>query len=420
MPTLTPLAPEATLAEVRKAQGDAARALIELRSVPAEKRTDDHKAAMAEVVNTIHDNDLIEKALDAAERGARAEAEERALAKQVRGGASLRPDLGLPETRSMAAQLVEDDRYAAWAAERRGGVLQVEVRNLLGEFGAGAYATGTDAWLPVGTPTMATGAMQRRRAFFRDLVSVQSTGLKVVPYLREKNALTNETGAQMTSEGSAKAEVTMEFERYNAIVEKITAWLPATDEILTDAPTLRGYIETRLEYMLMIREEQQCIAGTGTSPQLPGVESLSGSYQTQSIVASDYPATIGLAMGKVENVDGEADGVLTNPLDYWVAVTTRHADALDNGFGGGAPATMSGITWGVPAVRTRAVTSGSAYVAAWKLACTLFDRQDVTIKIGDQHVDYFIRNLVALLAEKRIGLAWHRPALIVKATVPTS
>lgn len=293
------------------------------------------------------------------------------------------------------------------------------MRNLIGGFSAGAYDSGSDGWLPVGSPQLHVGSIQRRRMFVRDLMSVQPTGLRVVPYVRETNQLTNETGAQMTSEGSAKAEVTMTFENYSAIIEKITAWIPVTDEITSDAPTLRGYIDTRLEYMVMIREEQQILAGSGTSPQIQGLATLPG-VQTHGAVSGDYPGTLVGAIGKVENVDGEADGVVTNPIDYWTAVGKRHDEQFDNGFGGNAPSTVSGITWGLPAVRTRAMTSGSAWVASWRLGGTVFDRQQTTIKVGDQHSDYLIRNLLVILIEKRMGAAWHRPNLFVQTTVPTS
>jgi HK97 family phage major capsid protein len=413
VPALPTITPEAELPEVRTALADGAKVLLELRSTPADKRGETFEADARETVDFLHDINLIH---DSMERAARvAEPEE----PESKGGKSLRHG-GDGEVRSLGAQFVEAEGYDEWAgSERRGGTFQTEVRNLIGGFTVGGFASGSDAWLPVATPQMVTGSMQRRRAFVRDLMSVQSTGLKVIPYLREVNQLTNETGAQMTAEGSAKAEVTMNFERYNAIVEKITAWLPATDEILSDAPTLRGYIDTRLEYMLMIREEQQVLAGNGTSPQLPGLDSIAGT-QDQAAVAGDFPGTIAAAIGKVENVDGEADGFVGNPIDYWTAVGKRHADQFDNGFGGNAPATVSGITWGLPSVRTRAMASGDGWVGSWRLGSTLFDRQQTTIEVGNQHSDYFTRNLVAIRAEKRVAVAWHRPNLFVDVVVPTT
>lgn len=420
MPKLATLSRDADVTEVRNALTDGARTLLELRATPTDKRGETFAADVKEVADFIHDLDLVEKALSVAERAKAQEDDRRSGGRGPRG---FGVDGAADEYRSMGRQATDTEEYRDFAKRgRSGGPFIAEVRNLLGGFTAGAYDSGSDGWLPVGSPQLHVGSIERRRPFLRGLMSVQSTGLRVVPYVREADQVTNETGAAMTSEGSAKAEVTATFENYSAIVEKITAWIPATDEILTDAPTLRGYIDTRLAYMLDIREESQVLTGNGTSPNLPGLDNVTG-LQTQTEVSGDFPATIGQAIGKVENKDGEATGVACNPLNYWVAVTKRYANQFDNGFGGGAPSGRvadGNITWGLPAVRTRGVASGTAYVADWRMGATLFDRQETTIKVGDQHSDYFIRNLLVILAEKRVGVAWHRPNLFCKAAVPTS
>lgn len=423
MPALPVLTKDSTLADVRNAQVDAARTLIELRSVPTDKRGETHDADLRQVANFITDGDLIERALTAGERAAKAQAEADLEARnKAKGGRGKRADgVDESESRSMGRQATEGESFEAWNTSGRRGPFVTEVRNLIGDFSAGAYASTGQPWLPVGSPVMAPGSIQRRRIYLRDIMSVQPTGLKVVPYVREQNQTTNETGAQMTAEGSAKSEVTATFENYSAIIEKITAWIPVTDEVMSDAPTLRGYIDTRLAYMLDIREEAQVLSGNGTSPNLLGLDNVPN-IQTQGAVAGDLPATIGQAIGKVENVDGAANGVVLNPLDYWTATTKRYATQFDNGFGQGtAPGTADGnITWGLPAVRTRGVATTVAYVADWQQGATIFDREQTTIKVGDQHNDYFIRNLQVVLAEKRVGVAWHRPNLFVKATVPNT
>lgn len=414
MPALPTLTPEATLPDVRTAIADGARTLLELRATPADKRGPTFEADVREAAAFIHDTDLVARALEHAERAANP-------AGQSRGGRTPGADLDIDRPRSMGAQVTEHEAYADWAKRggRSTGAFVIEVRNLIGGFSAGVYDSGADGFLPVGSPVYVPQAAPRRQVFLRSLMSVQGTGLRVVPYLRELNPFTTESGAEMTSEGSAKAEVTATFENHSAIIEKITAWIPATDEILTDAPTLRGYIDTRLTYMLDIREDDQIINGNGTSPQITGLETVSGT-QTQTSATGDYPVAIGKAIGQVENVYGAPNGVATNPLDYWAAVVKRQSTQFDNSGTGLAPAQMAGITWGLEPARTRAVTAGKAYVGDWQIGATFFDRQETTVKVGDQHSDNFVRNILVILAEKRVGVAWHRPDLFVKVTVPTS
>ena len=413
MPFQSTLTRDADVGAVRTALGDAARYALELRSRPADQRGENYADDVRSAVDFIHEFNAIEEALT---RAARPVADER----DVRGGRGNGADLGGgPDRRSLGQRVVDADGFGDWQANGRRGAFTTEVRTLIGSFTSGAFDTNSDTWLPVNSRELMTSTLQRRRPFLRDLLGVQPTGLASFAYMRELNSSTTETGAAMTSEGSAKAEVDMLFTPADAPARKITAWIPVTDEMLSDAPTLRGYIDARLDYMLMIREEAQVYNGNGTAPNLQGIKGVSG-VQTQTAVSGDFPATIAQAIAKVENVDGDADGVACNPIDYWTAASKRYANQFDNGFGGGAPGAVGNITWGLPPVRTRALTSGSAMVAAWRMGATIFEREGTTIKVGDQHSDNFVKNITVILAEKRVALPIWRPDFFVDTTVPTS
>lgn len=269
--------------------------------------------------------------------------------------------------------------------------------------------------LPRGTPIFPTP--RTRRLFVRDLLSVQQTGLSTIPYVRELLPATTELGASSVAEGGTKPEVTMDFEAADAPVRKIAAWIPVTNEVLDDVPTLRGYIDTRLGYMLALREELEILKGNGVAPDLTGIYNTTGT-QTQSAVAGDVPATIAAAIGKVENVDGEADGIVMNPLDFWGAVATRHSTLLDGDavteipFGAPPPG-----FWGLPVVRTRSLDATECLVGSFRLGATLFDRMTATIRSTDNHDDYFVKNKTAILIEERIALAVHRPDFFVEVTI---
>jgi len=193
------------------------------------------------------------------------------------------------------------------ALELQRSLLGVETRNTL----SGAD-TDASLLLPQGSP--AVPVARQMRFWLRDVLSVQGTGLAAIPYVREENPATNETGATGVAEGGLKPEVTMEFVDDTAVVKKIAAWIPATMEILADAPPLLGYINTRLVYMLKVREQAQIIDGAGSGAQLKGILQFSG-VQTQSAVAGDIPQTFAQAIAKVENGDLEANGIAMNPLD---------------------------------------------------------------------------------------------------------
>jgi len=411
MPYAPTVKAEDGLPEIRQHLAGAGEYLRDLRAGPEDKRPPTYADDLRSAVDFIHMFDSIEKALEAGERAAQAEARTKAeAAAKAKGPTGAFAEL--EEARiSAGREFVAAEGYEEWAAKQR-GTFEVEVRTLID---SGVVDPAGGVWRPVGTPYMAAGTARQIRLFIRDVLSVQQTGLASVPYIREVNALTNEAGALMTSEGSAKPEVVMQFTQVDAPIRKIAAWIPATSEILADAPTLRGYIDNRLRYMLMLREEAQVLNGNGTAPNLRGILQTVG-VQTRAAVATDLPGTIGLAIGLVENVDGEANFVALNPLDYWAGMTRRQANQFDNGFGGSAPAQQEAFTWGLAAVRTRSMVAGKALVGS-SMGATIFEREGVTVRVGDQHNDYFVKNLVAILAEERIGLAVHRPDWFVDTTV---
>lgn len=380
----------------------------ELRETPDSKRGDtydaDRRRAAAELLEA---NTELDVAMRLERFALESAAWDHAVATpEVRGPQAA--GLAVADIRSAGSVFTESAQYLADA--RNSG--EVEVRNLL--TGSNIGTSGSDAFVPVGSPFLNTASVQRQRFFVRDVLTVQSTGLASVPYIRELNAQTNETGASAVSEASAKPEVTMQFESDDAPIRKIAAWIQATEEALNDAPTLRGYIDNRLAYMLKVREEQQVLNGSGTAPQVKGIRQYSGVQTATGLLFE----AVGSAIGKIENVDGDADGVAVNPLDFWAAITDRHSTEFDAPASGFAPFGAPVPTiWGLPVIRTRAMESGKALVGAWRLGATLFDRQTVTIRTSDSHASLFVSNTFVILAEERIGLAVHRPDFFCLATV---
>jgi HK97 family phage major capsid protein len=378
----------------------------ELREKAPEERAADWQADIRETRDQIY-------ALDAELQVA--EAHERRVA---RGGpVAGTAELSEVEYRSVGQIFVDSEEIGEWATRGAHGIspaVMVERRALI----SSVVADG-GALLPKGDPFIAPGAYSRRRLFVRDIIAGGSTTLSSVPYVRELNPRAAEGGASAVPEASAKPEVTMQFEPADAPARTIAAWVPITRQAMEDMPTLRSYIDGRLGYMVALREEDEILNGPGTGARLLGILNTPG-VQTQA-AGADKAITIGLAIAKVELVDGEADGVVINPTDYWTMMTTRSANQFDGGFGdmgnlpfGSPPQTL----WGLPAIRSRGVTTGQAVVGAWRMGAQLFDRSSVEIRVSDQHEDRFVKNQLVILAEERVALAVHRPDFFVKATLP--
>lgn len=411
---------EAGKVELRNSK-EAAEACMEavvkvndLRSIEPDKRDKAWEAELREASNALADlnrefdtitsleQDFVQRsAWDAAVRGE---------GEPGGGPAAGTRTVGDAEARSPGDQVVESDVYEA--RNRESGVFGgVEVRNLL--TGTSLGTSGSHLFAPVGQPI--PPQPRQRRLFVRDLLTVQSTGLNSIPYIRELNPATTETGADTVQEASAKPEVTMTFESADAPVRKIAAWVQATMEAIEDAPTLAGYINTRLAYMLLVEEEAQVLAGDGNAPNLEGITVVTGT-QDQNAVANDLPATVGLSIAKVENVDGFADGVALNPIDFWTGVVERFSSQMDVQIGGSSTnpygQAIQGIL-GLPAVRTRSLSQGDLIVGNWSMGATLMERSGTTIRSTDSHASLFISNTVVILAEERVALPIWRPDYFV-------
>lgn len=406
------IAEGANARQIREALHESAAEIIKLRSLAEDKQTDETKAEIRSQINFINEMDVVEKGLS------RSEVTER---QESRGPNAAHETAGR-QARSFGDRIVMDERYEAFAKSGRSssGFEEIQVegsmfsRALVSE-GTISQGIGVDAgvWLPTQQPLPPIPRQQR--LFVRDLVSVATTQLANIPYIQELNPATNETGATAVAENTLKPEVEMDWVRQDAPVRKIAAWVPVTTEIIEDAPTLRGYIDQRLLYMIALREEQQILNGGGVAPNLAGIRQGNG-LQTQTAVSGDLPATVGLAWAKIEMVDGEPDGIAYNPTDYWTALTTRHANRFDNGYGGNAPAIMSAFSWGLPSIRTRSMESGKFLIGNFRLGATLFDREQSNIRVGNQHADFFTNNKVVVLGEERVALALHRPDFFVLGT----
>jgi hypothetical protein len=336
----------------------------------------------------------------------------------------------VPDLRSFGERIVESEDFLEWQAHGRRGPLVIEGRGNLGdtravrgEFRANnlideANTDSTSAfqWLPLGTPYLNPAAVDRIRLFVQDLCAQGNTTLASVPYIRELNPRTTELGVSSVAEGASKPEVSNTFVRADAPVRKMAGWLPITEEILADAPTLRSYLDERLRYMVALREELEILKGNGVAPDLTGILNTAG-IQTQSATSGDPATTIANAIAKIQLVDGDADGVAMNPSDWWTMVTHRSSgsgqfDVLQ-AWQQGQPYTV----WGLKVVTTRNQTAGHATVGGWRLGAQILRRQEYTLRIGDQHSDYFVKNLLVMLGESRLALAVHRPDFFVDATL---
>lgn len=415
-----------TSAELRSTLLEQGDKLRELRSLPADKREEKWGDEVREATRLTAALDAEFESARAAEAHELQQAAWDAAVRQLKDTEGRGPTAALGETGDQRAsnlfdRAIQSEDYRSWVDGGHKGAMPEyteertsfhrEYRTLLDS----AASPSPGVLLPQGTPI--PPVPRQLRMFLRDLIPSTDTTLASVPYVRELNPDTNETAASSVAEGAAKPEVVMEFVDADAPIRKLAAWVPVTEEILSDAPLLRGYIEARLRYMLAFREQAEFLKGNGVAPDIEGIYTVTGT-QTQSATNNDVPATVADAIAKVELVDGEASGGVMNPGDFWASVSERRSTQFDGDAIGTAPFGAPPPTlWGLPIVRTRALSTLECLIGDFARGALILDRMGVTLRESDSHDDFFTKNKRAVLVEERVGLAIFRPDFFVKTTL---
>jgi HK97 family phage major capsid protein len=336
--------------------------------------------------------------------------------------------------KSIGEQFIESEEYkriingGKIAGGRGGANIGIEAKGFL--FGPnrqkatfGSTSTGLDTTVNYVTPPGGMVMVEQQRLYIRDLLSVGETTMASIPYIKE-TSFTN--AADMVAEEGEKPEATLATDDATAPVKKIAVVLKVTDEMFADFPMLRDYINGRLRFMVLAKEEQQLLNGTGAGNQITGILQTSG-IQTQA-KGSAVPAATNLnavynAITKIRTVGFfEPDGIVVHPTDYQLMKLT--VDLNGQYFGGGPFTGAYGNggfieetpIWGLRPVVTTAIAAGTALVGAFRLGAQIWQRQGITVDSTNSNEDDFNFNRVSLRVEERLALAVYRPLAFCTVT----
>ena len=284
--------------------------------------------------------------------------------------------------------------------------------------------------LPRGTPA-SFGTVSRdpivpqaqRRTRVRDLFPSRSTNAAVIEYFRMSGFTNNASTVpeRASSAFGAKPQTTMAFTGVQAPVRTIAHWEAAHRNVLSDEPQLRSIIDNELLYGLRLHEDAQILSGAGTSEDLTGILNTSGiqTYSWSSGASTPVKDTKADAIRRAATLSFlayyEPTGVILNPNDWEDIELTKDS----NGQYLMAVSIVAGAEsriWRIPVVGTPAIASGTALIGSFGQGAQLYDREEATIRVSEQHSDFFVRNAIVILAEQRLALAVKRPESFVKVT----
>lgn len=333
---------------------------------------------------------------------------------------------GKKALRSLGQEFIESPEFKALMGGKAGYTMHTPFA-FSGDMGARYGVKDVYTELPTGTPgdfgtPQRIGMVERakRASRVRDLFDVQQTNTNMIEFFRV-SGFTNNAATVSERSGSpaaftAKPQSSLSVVGVQAPVRTIAHYEVAHRNVLDDEPTLRGVIDNELLYGLRLTEDDQILNGDGTGTNLTGIRSTTG---IQTSVWSDGVAddtridAVRRAITKSLLAYYEPTGIIVHPNDLEDIELSKDANLnylMVMSVAVGAEARL----WRLPIVETPAITEGYALVGSFGIGATLYDRMMGTIRVSEQHSDFFVRNAVAILAEERLALAVKRPESFVE------
>ena len=330
---------------------------------------------------------------------------EQVVAKLESGGGSG----GRERPQSLGEQVLASEEFQAWA-QRPTGSFSMDVKAAITSAGGSAG----DLIVPDRVPGIFAPGM--RRLTIRDLISFVGTSSNSIEYVRE-TGFTNNAAPVSENPANPKPESGLVFEAASKPVATIAHWVGASKQVLADVPMLQGYIDGRLRYGLKLKEEAQLLKGSGTGLNLSGIYTQATAYVNPGVAvqAETRIDRLRLALLQVELAEAFADGIVLSPID-WAAIELTKTEDNAYLFANPHAGLMTPALWGRNVVPTQSMDADEFLVGAFGggIAVQGYDREDVTVTIATQDDRDFVKNMVKILAEERLGLAVFRPEAFVK------
>jgi HK97 family phage major capsid protein len=336
--------------------------------------------------------------------------------------AAQRQFAGVQEAKTYGQQFVESDAYKN---ARSNGTNAHRVQKTISGLAASAGALVR----PDRRPDVVVGA--ERPNFIRALLQSIPTSSNAVEVMRE-NVFTNSAAAQAPSsantaigagEWQTKGQSNITYELVTVPIRTMAHWVPASRQVLSDAPMLQRLIDAKLMYGLNLLADSQLLYGNGLNQNLTGLMvdgdvSDIGEIATGT-AAADLPGAmldhIRAAITECQTNDYyNVNGLVINPVDWGTLETAKGSDGhyiwvtVPNG--------GESRLWRVPVIVSNAMTQGDFLLGDWTMGATIYDREQMDIRVSESHSDYFVKNGVAILAEERYGFGIELPKAFTKGS----
>jgi HK97 family phage major capsid protein len=332
-----------------------------------------------------------------------------------------------PNGKTIGEMFVESGQFAEFRKRYGGrdGMIPDSVKGLQSSpfaFDSKALVTGAsdtsggafvrnDIYAPV------TDLIGVRELSVRDLVTAGQTDSDTIEYVRVTSKTNNAaavpeatssgqpaaynapTAGELTA-GGYKPESALALEKVSTTVKTIAHWIPITKRAASDAGQVRTLVDNFLRYGLNEELEDQILTGAGTGENFQGI--LNAGILTVGSAGTDIDAIVDAI--RTVRVTGRRrpTAVVMHPNDWYSTGFLMAKDTTNRYLVGDPRASLDQLNtlWGLRVVVSEAMTENTALVGDFRQA-VLWEREGVTLSMSDSHLDFFTRNLLAILAEMR-------------------
>jgi HK97 family phage major capsid protein len=253
-----------------------------------------------------------------------------------------------------------------------------------------------------------------------DLIAPGKADSNAIIYLKE---LTWTNASASTAEGAAAPESALTFTNVNQPVQKITTFLPVSEEAMDDISAFQSYLDQRLMLGVQLAEDLELLSGSGVSPHLSGFTTRAGLSAAQPRGADSNADCVLKQIGNLQAaVYQRPDGIVMHPTNWQTILLSKNANGsyyADLPFGTSASSPLWGepvastpvpTLWGLPVAITPAITVGTCLIGCFRTQAQLFRRTALQITATNSHSDFFQKGLIAIRAMLRESLVVYREA----------
>jgi HK97 family phage major capsid protein len=261
-----------------------------------------------------------------------------------------------------------------------------------------ALSTNVTGQIPQADRESGITRIVRRSPFILDLVNTGSISSNLWEWVEQKNP---DGGAAMTAEGAAKSQADFDLVLASAKVEKVSAYIKVTTEMLDDVSLLNSEINQELGELIDLKIDDQLLNGTGVSPQVTGILPNATAFAAGSFALAvptpNKQDVLAVAINQIRVAQFEPNYIVMHPSD----VTSMRLEKATDGHYILPPFTSvdGRVVEGIPVVTNTNVTAGDFLVGDFSKSGVRF-KQGLTYDMGYENDD-FTKNFVTILAEAR-------------------